>query len=569
MERVVLVVFLACFGLQYAIETALLLVNLRHVRRSGGVPAALAGRLDEATAERSRAYTLANGRFALAQGAFGAVLTLAVLLSGVLPWLDGRLAARGFGGAHRFVLFLTVLAACSALVSLPFSIWHTFVLEERFGFNRTTPRTWTVDRLKALGVETALGVPLLYATYAFMRFAGARWWIWLFIFLAAVQLFMLWLYPTFIAPLFNRFAPLPDGPLRDRLVGLAHDAGFANRGLYVMDASRRSGHSNAYFTGIFRPRIVLFDTLVDEMAVDEAASVLVHEIGHYRAHHVHRRLALSLASLLLALLVLSWLVVAAAPRRLRLRRADAPRRRRDLLARRRRLRVLAPAARVPLLAAARVRGRPLLGSARPGAGGAEARARAAQSPEPLEPPPAPLVQRLALQPPDARRAARGDRPRGARRGGLTLPKNSLSLTGGEGGVRGLPSALEQHDPFDVVCLRKHVHRLDRRDAEPRLDAGADVARERRRIAGDVDGARRPELAERRADPLRPLARGIEQHGAEPARCGAPLAGERERELQRVPGEEPDVPRRGEVLTREVERGALRLDRRDGARSRGE
>ena len=308
MERVVLVVFLACFGLQYAIETALLLVNLRHVRRSGGVPAALAGRLDEATAERSRAYTLANGRFALAQGAFGAVLTLAVLLSGVLPWLDGRLAARGFGGAHRFVLFLTVLAACSALVSLPFSVWHTFVLEERFGFNRTTPRTWTVDRLKALGVETALGVPLLYATYAFMRFAGARWWIWLFIFLAAVQLFMLWLYPTFIAPLFNRFAPLPDGPLRDRLVGLAHDAGFANRGLYVMDASRRSGHSNAYFTGIFRPRIVLFDTLVDEMAIDEAASVLAHEIGHYRAHHVHRRLALSLASLLLALLVLSWLV---------------------------------------------------------------------------------------------------------------------------------------------------------------------------------------------------------------------------------------------------------------------
>jgi STE24 endopeptidase len=119
---------------------------------------------------------------------------------------------------------------------------------------------------------------------------------------------MLWLYPTVIAPLFNRFAPLPQGPLRERLVALAREAGFAHRGLYVMDASRRSGHSNAYFTGIFRPRIVLFDTLVEAMTVDEAASVLAHEIGHYRARHVHRRIALSSAALLATLLVLSWLV---------------------------------------------------------------------------------------------------------------------------------------------------------------------------------------------------------------------------------------------------------------------
>jgi STE24 endopeptidase len=193
-------------------------------------------------------------------------------------------------------------------ISLPFAAWHTFVLEERFGFNRTTPRLWVVDRLKALGVELALGVPLLYATYAFMRFAGPRWWIWLFAFLLAVQLVMLWLYPTFIAPLFNRFAPLPDGALRERLIALAQDAGFAHRGLFVMDASRRSGHSNAYFTGLFRPRIVLFDTLVDQMSVDEAASVLAHEIGHFRARHVHRRLAASSAILLATLFVLSRVV---------------------------------------------------------------------------------------------------------------------------------------------------------------------------------------------------------------------------------------------------------------------
>lgn len=308
MERLILAVFIACYLIQYAIETGLLVVNLRHVQRAGGVPAPLADRIDGATAARSRAYTLANGRFALVQGAVGVALTLAVLLSGVLPALDRALAARGLDGSARFVAFLSVLAAGGALVALPFSAWHTFVVEARFGFNRTTVGQWTLDRVKGVALEAALGIPLLYAMYAFMRYTGPRWWLWLFLFLAGFQLFMQWLYPAVIAPIFNRFVPLPEGPLRERLVALAAAAGFAHRGLYVMDASRRSGHSNAYFTGIFRPRVVLFDTLVDGMDVDEAASVLAHEIGHYRARHVHRRLALALASLLAALLVLSLLI---------------------------------------------------------------------------------------------------------------------------------------------------------------------------------------------------------------------------------------------------------------------
>jgi STE24 endopeptidase len=308
MDRWVRLAFIACFCLQYAVETALLLVNLRHVRRSSGVPPALAGRIDVATAERSRAYTLANGRFDLVQGLAGGALVLAVLLSGALPALDAALGGGGVDGAHRFVAFLVLLGAGGALAALPFAAWRTFVLEERFGFNRTTPRLWLADRAKGLAVEAILGIPILYAVHALMRSTGPRWWLWVFAFLMAVQVFMLWLYPTVIAPLFNRFAPLPDGPLRERLVALANAAGFAHRGLYVMDASRRSGHSNAYFTGIFRPRIVLFDTLVRQMGVDEAASVLAHEIGHYRAHHVHRRLAVSAATLLATLLVLSWLL---------------------------------------------------------------------------------------------------------------------------------------------------------------------------------------------------------------------------------------------------------------------
>jgi STE24 endopeptidase len=308
MEPWVLPVFLVFFVAQFGIETALLVVNLRHVAAARGVPPALAGAIDATTAERSREYTLANGRFALVEGLGGAALTLVVLLSGALPWLDGALARGGLDGANRFVAFLGGLALASSIVWIPFGLWRTFVLETRFGFNRTTLRTWLADRAKGLLVEVALGVPLLYAVYGFMRFAGRLWWVWLFAFLAAVQLFLLWLYPAVVAPLFNRFAPLPDGPLRERLEALARDAGFRNSGLYVMDASRRSGHSNAYFTGIFRPRIVLFDTLVERMSVDEAASVLAHEIGHYKAHHVHRRLVVGLASTLAALLVLSWLV---------------------------------------------------------------------------------------------------------------------------------------------------------------------------------------------------------------------------------------------------------------------
>ncbi len=308
MEAWVIPVFLAFFIAQYVIETALLLVNLRHVARMRGAPESLAGSVAEETAERSRAYTLANGRFSLVAGVAGAAAALAVLLSGALPWLDGALAASGLGGANLFVAFLVVLSLGGSLLALPFSLFRTFVLETRFGFNRTTPRAWVLDRVKGLAVEAVVGLPLLYATYGFMRFTGRLWWIWLFAFLAAFQTLMSWLYPAVIAPIFNRFTPLPDGPLRERLEALARDAGFRNRGLYLMDASRRSGHSNAYFTGVLRPRIVLFDTLVDRMTTDEAASVLAHEIGHYRAHHVHRRLALSALAMLVGLFVLSRIV---------------------------------------------------------------------------------------------------------------------------------------------------------------------------------------------------------------------------------------------------------------------
>jgi STE24 endopeptidase len=302
-------VFLAFFAAQLAVEAGLAALNLRHVRRAGGaVPPALQGRVDPETARRSQAYTLARGRLGLAHQLFGAALTLALLFSGALPALDAALGRLGLGGAHRFAAFLVALSAATVLAHLPFSLYGTFVVEQRFGFNRTTFRLWLRDRAKGLLVGAALGLPVLYAGYGFFALAGRAWWLWLFAFLAAWQIAMTWLVPAVIAPLFNRFAPLPEGALRGRLETMAREAGFRTRGLYVMDASRRSGHGNAYFTGLLRPRIVLFDTLVQEMTVDEAAAVLAHEIGHYQAHHVRQGLVLGLLAQLASLFALSLLV---------------------------------------------------------------------------------------------------------------------------------------------------------------------------------------------------------------------------------------------------------------------
>ncbi len=309
MTTLVIALFLGFFFAQLAVETMLAVANLRHVARAGdAVPALLAGHVDAETARKSHAYTLARGRYGLVHGSYGAALTLLLLFSGVLPAIDAALARHGLSGAHRFAAFLVALSALSSLADLPFSLYDTFVLEQRFGFNRTTFRLWLRDRVKGVALAAVIGLPLLYAVYGFFALTGRAWWLWLFAFLTSVQVFMVWLYPLVIAPLFNKFAPLPEGDLRARLEAMARGAGFRTRGLFVMDASRRSGHSNAYFTGFFRPRIVLFDTLVQQMSVDETAAVLAHEIGHYQARHVHKRLLVGIAVQLASLWVLSLLV---------------------------------------------------------------------------------------------------------------------------------------------------------------------------------------------------------------------------------------------------------------------
>jgi STE24 endopeptidase len=300
--------FAALLALETAVEAGLAWLNLRHSARHGAtVPAALAGAYSAEDARRSQAYVQARERLGLASLLAGAALTAAVLLSGALGAWDGWVNAHlsGWAAPHRFVVYLVGLALPFGLMSLPFSLYRSFGIEARFGFNRMTWGLWLRDRAKGLALGAAIGLPLLYAVWGFMALAGAAWWLWLFAFLTAWQLLLVWLYPAVIARWFNRFAPLAAGDLRARVEALARRAGFRMGGIFVMDAGQRSTHSNAYFTGLVRPRIVLFDTLVNTMTVDEAEAVLAHEIGHWRAGHVRRMIALTLALQLAGLWVLS------------------------------------------------------------------------------------------------------------------------------------------------------------------------------------------------------------------------------------------------------------------------
>lgn len=309
MTKLIVGIFLFFFLLRLGVNLGLSIVNLRHSAKLGTrVPAPLIGNLDEAALGKSRAYTRATGRFGIVHALYGAALTLVALFSGLMPALENGISRLGLSGAHHFVAFLVALFGILSVADLPFGLYHTFGIETRFGFNRQTFKGWLGDQLKGLVVSAVIGLPLLYAVYGFMSLAGSGWWVWLFVFLVAAQAFLLWLYPSLIAPLFNKFSPLPDGPLKERLESLAVRTGFQNRGLFIMDASKRSGHSNAYFTGLFRPRIVLFDTLVNTLSVDEAEAVLAHEIGHYKGRHIQRRLVFAFLSLFLTLYALSLLV---------------------------------------------------------------------------------------------------------------------------------------------------------------------------------------------------------------------------------------------------------------------
>ncbi|MFO1314598.1 MAG: M48 family metallopeptidase [Burkholderiales bacterium] len=272
------------------------------------VPAAFAARIGIAAHRKAADYTMAKQRLAMLHTAVDALLLLAMTVGGGLAAIVAWTEAVAVGPIWRDVLLFVVAGVVYGAAGLPFSWYHTFRIEERFGFNRMTVRLWLTDLAKGLAVATALGLPLLVLVLWLMRAAGTFWWLWAWGAWMAFQVLILVLYPTLIAPLFNKFTPMGESAARARVEGLLARCGFRNAGLFVMDGSKRSGHGNAYFTGLGgAKRIVFFDTLLDRLAPDEIEAVLAHELGHYKLRHVAKRVAWSAALSLAVLALLAYL----------------------------------------------------------------------------------------------------------------------------------------------------------------------------------------------------------------------------------------------------------------------
>lgn len=296
--------------LRLAGELALSALNRAEVRRHADAPpAAAAAIMDLETYQKSVAYTLAKSRFGAVAGVFDALVTAGVLFGGLLPplfgWVTGWGAAEAVWSHAVFVLLAMVVLS---LPSIPFEWWEQFRLEEKFGFNKSTLGLWITDKVKGTVLTFAIGFPLLWALLSLVKWTGPSWWLWAFILVFGFQLLMLVLYPKLILPLFNKLTPLPEGDLRARLLALGDRTGFKAATIEVIDGSKRSGHSNAYFTGFGRfRRIVLFDTLIAQLTPEELEAVLAHEIGHYRRGHIPKMIAMSAAMMLGGFAVIAWL----------------------------------------------------------------------------------------------------------------------------------------------------------------------------------------------------------------------------------------------------------------------
>ncbi|MEW6164733.1 MAG: M48 family metallopeptidase [Pseudomonadota bacterium] len=304
MATLISFLFLATLAVTTALRIWLALRQMRHVAsRRGTVPAEFSANIPLADHQKAADYACAKQKLGLAELAADTALLLILTCGGLLAAYDAfwRETTGGAGHAHGLALFASV-GLTGFAVGLPFSLYRTFGLEARFGFNKTTPALFVADLLKQLLLTVLVGAPLLLAVLWLMDAMGEHWWLYVWLVWLGFNLLVLLLYPTFIAPLFNKFSPLPAGETKSRIEALLTRCGFASSGLFVMDGSKRSAHGNAYFTGFGRAkRIVFFDTLLDKLAPAEIEAVLAHELGHFKHGHVWKRIG-TMALLSLAML---------------------------------------------------------------------------------------------------------------------------------------------------------------------------------------------------------------------------------------------------------------------------
>ena len=283
--------------------------QIRHVAaHRHAVPDAFASQISLEEHQKAASYTIAQGQFGLLEVAWGTAVLLGWTLLGGLSMLNGWIASLVPPGLGQQVVLVVVFGAIGGVLDLPWAAWRTFVLEQRFGFNRTSVALWLQDLVKSTVVGALIGIPLVALVLWLMGAAGTLWWLWTWGVWMGFNLLMLLVYPTWIAPLFNKFQPLEDAELKERVTALMQRCGFTSKGFYVMDGSRRSAHANAYFTGFGNSkRVVFYDTLLAQLSPAEVDAVLAHELGHFKHKHITQRIVSLFAMSLAALALLGWL----------------------------------------------------------------------------------------------------------------------------------------------------------------------------------------------------------------------------------------------------------------------
>lgn len=304
------ITFIGLLGLSLLVELWLAGRHIRHVAANRDtVPGAFRQRISPEDHRKAADYTIAHTRFGRLEDIYGTALLLVWTVGGGLEWFDRLARGFGFGELATGTIFLLVAFGIMGLIELPVSVYQVFVIENRFGFNKTTPGLFVADLIKKTLLLGAIGAPLALAALWLMQETGALWWVYLWLLWCGFTLFLVWAYPAWIAPLFNKFTPLQNNSVRERIQALLQRTGFRSRGIFVMDGSRRSAHGNAYFTGFGKSkRIVFFDTLLEHLGEKEIEAVLAHELGHFKRRHVVKRMLLTFGMSLLGLALLGWLI---------------------------------------------------------------------------------------------------------------------------------------------------------------------------------------------------------------------------------------------------------------------